>query len=87
MAEATLTTSAWLAVDRQQQGNVYGRFVLADELYRTAQSEIYSFAVIVDAKVEGLRRFYQRGNIPSFPDRRMKLFRPMVDIQRLFDGP
>ena len=36
-----------LAVDRRQQGKGYGRFLLADALYRAAQSEIASFAVIV----------------------------------------
>ena len=39
-----------LAVDRRQQGKGYGRFLLADALYRAARSEIASFAVIVDAK-------------------------------------
>jgi len=29
----------------------------------------------------------KRVNDPSFPDQRLKPFRPMVDIRRLFDGP
>jgi hypothetical protein len=30
--------------------------------------------------------FYEWVNIPSFPDQPLKLFRPVVDIRRLFDG-
>jgi len=76
-----------LAVDRRQQGKGYGRFLLADALYRAVRSEIASFAVIVDAKDENARRFYERESFLPFPDQPMKLFRPMADIRRLFDGP
>jgi GNAT superfamily N-acetyltransferase len=74
-----------LAVDRRQQAKGYGRFLLADALYRAAQSEIASFAVIVDAKDENARRFYERESFLPFLDQPMKLFRPMADIRRLFD--
>jgi GNAT superfamily N-acetyltransferase len=76
-----------LAVDRRQQGKGYGRFLLADALYRAVRSEIASFAVIVDAKDENARRFYERESFLPFPDQPMKLFRPMADIRRLFEGP
>ena len=76
-----------LAVDRRQQGKGYGRFLVADALYRAVRSEIASFAVIVDAKDENARRFYERESFLPFPDQPMKLFRPMADIRRLFDGP
>lgn len=74
-----------LAVDRRHQGKGYGRFLLGDALYRAARSEIASFAVIVDAKDENARRFYERESFLPFPDQPMKLFRPMADIRRLFD--
>jgi len=74
-----------LAVDRHQQGKGYGRFLLADALYRVARSEIASFALIVDAKDESARRFYERESFLPFPDQPMKLFRPMSDLRRLFD--
>lgn len=74
-----------LAVDRRHQGKGYGRFVLGDALHRAARSEIASFAVIVDAKDENARRFYERESFLPFPDQPMKLFRPMTDIRRLFD--
>ena len=73
-----------LAVDRRHQGKGYGRFMLADALYRSARSEIASFAVIVDAKDDNARRFYERESFLSLPDQPMKLFRPMADIKMLF---
>ena len=73
-----------LAVDRRHQGKGYGRFLLADALYRAAQSEIASFAVIVDAKDENARRFYERESFLPLPDQPMRLFRPMADLKQLF---
>jgi len=73
-----------LAVDRRHQGKGYGRFLLADALYRSLRSEIASFAVIVDAKDDDARRFYERESFLSLPDRPMKLFRLMADIAALF---
>jgi len=73
-----------LAVDRRQQGRGYGRYLLADALLRSLRSEIASFAVIVDAKDENARRFYERESFLSFPDQPKKLFRPMADIAELF---
>jgi GNAT superfamily N-acetyltransferase len=74
-----------LAVDRRHRGKGYGRFLLADALHRAARSEIASFAVIVDAKDESARRFYERESFLPFPDQPLRLFRPMADIRRLFD--
>jgi GNAT superfamily N-acetyltransferase len=73
-----------LAVDRRQQGKGYGRFLLADALYRASGSEIASFAVVVDAKDEGARRFYERESFLPLLDQPMKLFRPMADLKQLF---
>ena len=55
-----------LAVDRRRQGKGYGRFLLADALYRAARSEIASFAVIVDPKDDNARRFYERESFLPF---------------------
>ncbi len=74
-----------LAIDRRHQGKGYGRFLLADALFRSVRSEIASFAVIVDAKDENARRFYERESFLPFPDRPMKLFRPMAEIAKLFE--
>ncbi|MFC3204799.1 GNAT family N-acetyltransferase [Aquamicrobium soli] len=73
-----------LAVDRRCQGKGYGRFLLADALYRAVRSEIASFAVVVDAKDEGAKNFYERESFLPFPDQPMKLFRPVADIEALF---
>lgn len=73
-----------LAVDRRFQRKGYGRFLLADALYRVARNEIASFAVIVDAKDEDARRFYERESFLPFADEPMKLFRPVADIKQLF---
>ena len=74
-----------LAVDRRHQGKGFGRFLLADALFRSVRSEIASFAVIVNAKDEDAHRFYQRESFLPFPDQPMKLFRPMADIKQVFD--
>lgn len=73
-----------LAVDRRHRGRGYGRFLLADALFRAVRSDIASFAVIVDAKDEAARRFYERESFLPFPDKPMQLFRPMADIAKLF---
>ena len=73
-----------LAVDQRHQGKGYGRFLLADALYRAVRSEIASFAVIVDAKDQAARRFYERESFQPFPDQPLKLFRAMTDIEMLF---
>ena len=75
-----------LAIDHRQQGKGYGRFLLADALYRVSRSEIASFAVIVDAKDERARGFYKRESFLALPEQPMKLFRPLADIRRLFRG-
>ena len=78
-------TLLWrLAVDKRHQGKGYGRFLLADALYRSIRSEIASFAVIVEAKDDNARRFYERESVLPLADQPMKLFRPMADIERLF---
>ena len=73
-----------LAVERKHHGKGYGRFLLADALFRAVRSEIASFAVVVDAKDETARRFYEREGFLPFPDQPMKLFRSMADISPLF---
>jgi GNAT superfamily N-acetyltransferase len=73
-----------LAVDRRYQGRGYGRYLLADALGRAVRSEIASFAVIVEAKDEAARQFYERESFLPFLDQPMKLFRPMADIAKLF---
>jgi GNAT superfamily N-acetyltransferase len=74
-----------LAVDKTHQGRGYGRFLLADALFRAVRSEIASFAIIVDAKDEAARRFYERESFLPLPDQPLRLFRSMADIAKLFE--
>lgn len=73
-----------LAVDRRFQGRGYGRFLLADALLRVVRSEIASFAVVVDAKDDTARRFYERESFLPLLDEPLKLFRPVADLAKLF---
>ncbi len=73
-----------LAVDFRYRGKGYGRLLLADALRRAVRSEIASFAVIVEAKDEAARRFYERESFLTLPETPMRLFRPMADIAKLF---
>ena len=75
-----------LAVDRRFQGRGYGRFLLADALLRALRSEIASFAVVVDAKDDAVRRSYERESFLQLLDEPMKLFRPISDIAKLFES-
>jgi GNAT superfamily N-acetyltransferase len=81
---APATLLGRLAVDRRLQGKGYGRFLLADALYRAARSEIVSFALIVEAIDDSARRFYERESFLPFPEQPLKLFRAMADIKQLF---
>ena len=54
-------------------------------LCRTVRSDVASFAVVVDAKNDDARRFYERESFLPFSDRPGKLFRPLADIAKLFD--
>jgi GNAT superfamily N-acetyltransferase len=74
-----------LAVDQTYQGRGYGRFLLADALFRAVRSEIASFAIIVDAKDDAARRFYERESFLPFPDQSLRLFRLMADIATLYE--
>ena len=74
-----------LAVDQNYQGRGYSRFLLADALFRAVRCEIASFAIVVDAKDQAARRFYERESFLPFPDQPLRLFRPIADVQKLFE--
>jgi GNAT superfamily N-acetyltransferase len=86
LVPATLATLLGrLAVDKTHQGRGYGRFLLAAALLRAVRSEIASFAIVVDAKDEAARRFYERESFLPLPDQPLRLFRSMADIAKLFE--
>jgi predicted GNAT family N-acyltransferase len=76
-----------LAVATQFKGQQLGEFLLLDALYRSwvQSQQIASAAVVVDAKDERTRGFYEHFGfiaLPQVPDR---LFLPMKTIAQLFD--
>ncbi len=71
-----------LAVDRSSQGSGIGRMLLADAVKRTASAgeEIAVYAVVVDAKDENARRFYEAFGFRSLRRRPMRLFLPLGSL-------
>ena len=58
-----------------------------DALYRSWShaNRIASMAVVVDAKDEKARSFYEHYDFIQFPDRPNRLFLPMTTIVKMFD--
>jgi GNAT superfamily N-acetyltransferase len=71
---------ARLGVDRAQQGKRYGQWLLMDALKRCAlvgqQSGVY--ALLVDAKNEAARRFYERFGFATIAGHPMTLYLPLA---------
>lgn len=75
-----------LAIDTRYEGRGYGVFLLMDALRRVFQAttDIASFAIIVDAKDDEARSFYEHYDFITFPDNEFRLFLPMKTIAGLF---
>lgn len=75
-----------LAIDKKYQGRKLGEMLLMDALYRSLNSshEIASMAVVVDAKDEKARSFYERYDFIQFPNSPLRLFLPMKSIAKMF---
>jgi GNAT superfamily N-acetyltransferase len=71
-----------LAVDRSAQGRGLGRLLLADAVQRTlgASQQVAMHAVVVDAKNESARRFYEAYGFLSLADQPIRLFLPLRSI-------
>ncbi len=71
-----------LAIDRSVQGKGLGRLLLADAIQRTlaASEQVAIYTIVVDAKNEAARRFYQAYGFLSLPDQPMRLFLPLRSI-------
>jgi GNAT superfamily N-acetyltransferase len=71
---------ARLAIDRAQQGRRFGRWLLMDAIKRCAlvgrQTGVY--ALLVDAKNDEAKRFYQRFGFTEITDRPMTLYLPLA---------
>ena len=76
-----------LAVDRRRRGERLGEFLLMDALYRiwSQARQIAAAAVVVDAKDEQARSFYEVYEFRPFPQQPGRLFLPMKRVARLFE--
>lgn len=73
-----------LAVDQRYQGQGIGSFLLMDALRRSFNSEIASMAVVVDAKDDKARDFYEHHQFIRFSEESQRLYLPMTTIAKLF---
>lgn len=77
-----------LAVSRERQGQKLGEHLLLDALERSLEHSrgIGSAAVVVDAKDERSKAFYERYGFIPFQEQPLRLFLPMKTIERAFPG-
>jgi ribosomal protein S18 acetylase RimI-like enzyme len=74
-----------LAVDRGHQGRHLGEALLLDAMRRVvrAATAIAMYAIIVDAKDERAKAFYDRYGFQPFSDTPLRLFLPLATIDRI----
>lgn len=84
--EVPTTLLGRLAVSQTFRGQKLGEFLLMDALYRCLlqSKQIASAAVIVDAKDEAAKPFYEHFEFVPLPDIPLRLFLPMRTIENLF---
>ncbi len=78
-----------LAVDERFQGLSLGKYLLMDAIARTAEaaSSIGIYAVIVDAKNEPAKAFYEKYGFKAFPTLPRRLFIPLKTAAALLAVP
>ena len=74
-----------LAADRRYHGQGIGRLLLVDALLRSLaiSQQIGAMAVVVDAKDDAARSFYEHYGFKRFVDHEYRLFLPMVTVAQL----
>jgi predicted GNAT family N-acyltransferase len=84
--EVPTTLLGRLAISERFRGQKLGEFLLLDALHRCWQQskQVASAAVIVDAKDEAAKRFYEHFEFILLPDTPRRLFLPMRTIENLF---
>lgn len=77
-----------LAVDSRYRGRRYGEMLLLDALRRSWEQSaiIGAVAVIVDAKDDSARAFYQHYDFTPVLDDEYRLYLPMKTIERMMHG-
>jgi GNAT superfamily N-acetyltransferase len=78
---------ARLAVDRSQQGQGLGEYLLLDGLSRCLRvaEDVGITAVVIDAKHERAKAFYARYEFDSLPDHPLTLWLPLPALRQLFE--
>jgi predicted GNAT family N-acyltransferase len=78
-----------LALSRQCRGLGLGRLLLMDALLRSWKNtaEVASMAVVVEARDESARAFYQHHEFVTLAEHPNRLFLEMATIDRLFRRP
>lgn len=78
-----------LAVDRSEQSKRPGEAMLVNALLRCAQvaDTIAARAVLVHAKDDHVRGFYERYGFEESPTHPLHLFMPMQDVRLMTDTP
>ncbi len=73
-----------LAADRSQQGQGLGKYLLFDALHRVLQAAetLAVYALVVDAKNNDARAFYERYGFLRFQDTPSRLFIPIETLRR-----
>ena len=66
-----------LAVARSHQERGLGGALLADAIQRSARAELGVFAMVVDAKDDAARRFYEHFGFARLPGENRRLFLPI----------
>ena len=84
--EVPATLVGRLAISERFRGQGLGEFLLLDALYRCLQQskQVASAAVVVDAKYDAAKRFYEHFGFLSLPETPNRLFLPIKTIERLF---
>jgi ribosomal protein S18 acetylase RimI-like enzyme len=75
-----------LAVDQSFQGQGIGKTLLHAAMKQSlgATRVVESWAVVVDAKDEAAKKFYERHGFLPLEDRPMRLFFPMKSVAQMF---
>lgn len=63
-----------LAVDERFTGQGLGRVLLVDAIQRVSRSDIAAFAVMVEAKDESAKLFYEKMGFQALIDEPLRLF-------------
>lgn len=74
-----------LAVDRECQGKSMGKFLLMDAFERILEvsMSIAAYAIVVDAKNEKSKKFYERFGFFSYEENSMSLYIPIKTVEKI----